>query len=691
MLQLLIRKFKENPESKVVMDPDLIDLTMIPPPMTPDEDGLARLFPGAVSTPPTPFADRQSLEAELKALEKDIGYLERFRRQRSEETYYGPVRSSLATSSEAETLNSDGEETSLNSLTLPDLVTEDERPSLAAARHLRDIDMFIENMTVPPPPSGQRQQHKQHSPAAVVELTREDISAFIIPPPPDQQDHRSSSASVKHQPKIDRELLELKLPKDQFLKSSNDKISPKIASLQERISQFQDGQTKGKELGLSLHKDKFGYPLQKESEPSNVLRGGVQSKKEMFLKQQGSSEVSQPPPPPPRAPGPKQANYNSQTLGRKPAVPSYQFGSNLARSNSQDDLTTGQSKSGTSHKISIKPAVGPKVNGKLSSSSEDLGLKRSPISPSKLSVTSSSDSISSTASVNTVKSASPTEDNPPLPPRLSPTKVNIKPPIPPLASPDKPDLQHKLVSNSPFRTGLQTESSSKPSPGTVPASPKPVLPSRLSKPVSPAKSSPGRSLPQIPTSSGSRAGSSKISKPAAPTPPGSPGVGRAVSGGRRLPVPPPPQPSHKQELSSPKSILKNNGHVNGHRITNGHHEDVYTNSQFEQDESLETSVDEPDLDNDALKQAGRLIVFKKAEEVVAQVVANIRESRALCTNGDRSQRTEAQFGRAKELLTTESRQFVTASKLFVKSATESEGQLMECLNHCVHMIDRIGK
>ena len=148
-------------------------------------------------------------------------------------------------------------------------------------------------------------------------------------------------------------------------------------------------------------------------------------------------------------------------------------------------------------------------------------------------------------------------------------------------------------------------------------------------------------------------------------------------------------------MSSPKSILKNNGHSNGHRITNGHHEDVYTNSEFEHDEGLETgpgtSVDDPDLDNDALKQAGRLIVFKKAEEVVAQVVVNIRESRALCTNGDISQRSDAKFGRAKELLTTESRQFVTASKLFVKSATESEGQLMECLNHCVHMIDRIGE
>ena len=675
---------------------------------------MSRLFPGAVSTPPTPFADRQSLEAELKALEKDIGYLERFRRQRSEETYYGHIRSSLATS-EPDTLNSDGEETSLNSLTLPDLVTEDERPSLAAARHLRDIDMFIENMTVPPPPSGHRQQHKQYSSAPAVELTSEDISAFIIPPPPEQQNHRSSSAPVKHPAKIDRELLELKLPKDQFLKTNNEKISPKIASLQERISQFQDVQGKGKDLALSLHKDKFGYPVKTpvktpaqnsrkdqagppETEPSNVLRGGVQSKKEMFLKQQQgvvggtSGDHSAPPPPPPRSAVPKSAiaNYNSQTLGRKPAVPSYQFGSNLVRSNSQDELTAHGSRAGPGQKIQIKPTVQAgrrEVNGKLSSSTEDLG--RSPISPSKLSVTSSSDSISSTASVNTVKSASPSSDNPPnppLPPRLSPTKVNIKPPMPPLppqASPEKPELQQKLVSNSPFRTGLTVSSS----PSVSPTSPKPALPSRLTKPGSPSKSSPGpgRSLPQIPGAGGS-------SRPAAPTPPISPLPTRTA---RKLPVLPPSQPRAKPEVSSPKSILKNNGHSNGHRITNGHHEDVYTNSEFEHDEGLETgpgtSVDDPDLDNDALKQAGRLIVFKKAEEVVAQVVVNIRESRALCTNGDLSQRGDAKFGRAKELLTTESRQFVTASKLFVKSATESEGQLMECLNHCVHMIDRIGE
>jgi hypothetical protein len=33
---------------------------------------------------------------------------------------------------------------------------------------------------------------------------------------------------------------------------------------------------------------------------------------------------------------------------------------------------------------------------------------------------------------------------------------------------------------------------------------------------------------------------------------------------------------------------------------------------------------------------------------------------------------------------------VTASKLFVKSATENERQLLECLGHCVTLIDRIG-
>jgi glutaredoxin 2 len=93
------------------------------------------------------------------------------------------------------------------------------------------------------------------------------------------------------------------------------------------------------------------------------------------------------------------------------------------------------------------------------------------------------------------------------------------------------------------------------------------------------------------------------------------------------------------------------------------------------------------------------MVFKKAAEVISNVVSHIEESQELCgkskteqgsTSPAQQSRNKQQYQRAKEQLTNESRQFVTASKLFVKSATESEGQLMECLNHCVQMIDRIG-
>jgi len=110
------------------------------------------------------------------------------------------------------------------------------------------------------------------------------------------------------------------------------------------------------------------------------------------------------------------------------------------------------------------------------------------------------------------------------------------------------------------------------------------------------------------------------------------------------------------------------------------------------------SNDDPD-EEDALHRANRAMVFKKAAEVISNVVNHIEESQDLCGKNKTEQgnsspaqqnRNKQQYQRAKEQLTNESRQFVTASKLFVKSATESEGQLMECLNHCVQMIDRIG-
>ena len=59
-------------------------------------------------------------------------------------------------------------------------------------------------------------------------------------------------------------------------------------------------------------------------------------------------------------------------------------------------------------------------------------------------------------------------------------------------------------------------------------------------------------------------------------------------------------------------------------------------------------------------------------------------------------RSPSAYSSAKDRLTTESRHFVTASKLFVKSATENgngqeRAKLLECLSHCVQMVDRIGQ
>ena len=75
---------------------------------------------------------------------------------------------------------------------------------------------------------------QKHSP--VVELTSEELSAFIIPPPP-------ATAAGGHQGGVqrggggDREVLELRVAAHQKQAPDN-ALSPKIASLQERLAQL---------------------------------------------------------------------------------------------------------------------------------------------------------------------------------------------------------------------------------------------------------------------------------------------------------------------------------------------------------------------------------------------------------------------------------------------------------------------
>jgi hypothetical protein len=98
--------------------------------------------------------------------------------------------------------------------------------------------------------------------------------------------------------------------------------------------------------------------------------------------------------------------------------------------------------------------------------------------------------------------------------------------------------------------------------------------------------------------------------------------------------------------ASPKAILKKsaNGKLNGHGpvITNGHthhhqekcqgkaylngyHNDVYTNSDFDPDDSLEgTSVDDGDSDKEDLSSNSPLQDFLKAEDAVTKVAKHIQ-------------------------------------------------------------------
>ena len=108
-----------------------------------------------------------------------------------------------------------------------------------------------------------------------------------------------------------------------------------------------------------------------------------------------------------------------------------------------------------------------------------------------------------------------------------------------------------------------------------------------------------------------------------------------------------------------------------------------------------TSVDDDDdadsNEADVVKLANRALIFKKAEEVIMKVVQSIDEDVALTTSVAEVDRSSAKCESAREELINESRHFVTASKLFVKSATESEDRMMECLGHCAQAIDRIGR
>ena len=84
----------------------------------------------------------------------------------------------------------------------------------------------------------------------------------------------------------------------------------------------------------------------------------------------------------------------------------------------------------------------------------------------------------------------------------------------------------------------------------------------------------------------------------------------------------------------------------------------------------ESNDDDPD---DKFKKASRHVIFHKAEDALNEVLINIDKAQDLCNNAGSisgtnttTNKSKDQYVKSKEIMTNESRQFVTASKLFVK-------------------------
>ncbi|XP_023725676.1 uncharacterized protein LOC111867727 isoform X2 [Cryptotermes secundus] len=165
-IQDLLKKLQEDSslpydfaEGTLYLDPDIIDLTLIPPPITPDEDGLYAL-PPHLSLPPTPFADHSPLETELQVTTEQLI------------NHRNVISSCCMLDLEQDPLLDE-----LLGLELNKTPTGDEPSSLVIPGLDLNLDFeaFLATVTVPPP--------TERAPPSV-ELTPEEISSFIIPPPP---------------------------------------------------------------------------------------------------------------------------------------------------------------------------------------------------------------------------------------------------------------------------------------------------------------------------------------------------------------------------------------------------------------------------------------------------------------------------------------------------------------------------
>ena len=229
-LEGLLRRLQDDPnlpfpfaEGTLYLDPDIIDLTMIPPPITPEEDGIK--FPVTLNEPPTPFADRETLENELSTMAKNPRFLHSAATDLGELKDLTDLAQWADVVSDTASLNDSRDETeSEDALSLSGIsattdrsvdslysaasssvksLTESKRRWIADEKRKYlatnpELDKFLAAVAVPPPPAsgatakGSESMSTTTAPSQVSDFS-DDFSAYIIPPPPANVDNTANN------------------------------------------------------------------------------------------------------------------------------------------------------------------------------------------------------------------------------------------------------------------------------------------------------------------------------------------------------------------------------------------------------------------------------------------------------------------------------------------------------------------
>lgn len=240
-------------------DSDLIDLTRISPPATPDQElsfdvassADVSYRPLKTSSPPTPFSDGQHWAGDDG---ESIGQLSTSVTLPSANGFISEV---MCISPAGDSATSSG---------------FDSQPAGS------DIDSMIANLTLPPPPKIQETSVTLREDNPVVELTRDDIASFIIPPPPgssEQHIHQGvEQAPCSLDPMAGSDEIHVRVTR-----CARQRVCSKIASLQQTLlqSSHQNNQNQrtavyaaDQQLESALEQNQVAFGLLTRSIPSNL-------------------------------------------------------------------------------------------------------------------------------------------------------------------------------------------------------------------------------------------------------------------------------------------------------------------------------------------------------------------------------------------------------------------------------------